>query len=80
MKEYVAVPDSLLKKTPQMQTYFEASVAYIASLKPKPTTRKPSKKKAAKKKAAKRAVAKRSATVKKKAVKKTFRKAAKKKH
>jgi hypothetical protein len=36
-KEYVIVPDSLLKKTRELQPYFEASFAYVSALKPKPT-------------------------------------------
>lgn len=40
MKEYVAVPDSLLKKTKQLQKSFEISYDYVGSLKPKPTTKK----------------------------------------
>jgi hypothetical protein len=40
MKEYVTVPDSLLKKTNELQKYFAMSVAYIKTLKPKPTTKK----------------------------------------
>lgn len=40
MKEYVAVPDALLAKTSEIKTWFDASLAYVASLKPKPTTRK----------------------------------------
>jgi len=40
MKEYVEVPDSLLKKTRELQTYFDLSYAYVASFKPKPTTSK----------------------------------------
>jgi TfoX/Sxy family transcriptional regulator of competence genes len=40
MKEYVEVPDALLKKTPELKRYFEASYNYVASLKPKPTQRK----------------------------------------
>jgi TfoX/Sxy family transcriptional regulator of competence genes len=44
-KEYVEVPDSLLKKTRELKKFFDLSYAYVASLKPKPTTRK---KKAAK--------------------------------
>lgn len=38
--EYVAVPDSLLAKTKELQRFFEISRTYVASLKPKPTTRK----------------------------------------
>jgi TfoX/Sxy family transcriptional regulator of competence genes len=44
-KEYAVVPDDLLKKTKELQKYFDKSYAYVKSLKPKPT------KKAAKKKA-----------------------------
>ncbi|MFC2030648.1 hypothetical protein ACFLWA_07980 [Chloroflexota bacterium] len=44
MKEYVAVPDSLLGDTDQLAGYFEISYAYVGSLKPKPTKRKPAKK------------------------------------
>ncbi len=43
-KEYVAVPDSLLQKTKELQHYFDISFEYTSSLKPKPA------KKAAKKK------------------------------
>ena len=42
LKEYVEVPEGLLKKTPELKTYFDASYEYVASLKPKPTKRKPS--------------------------------------
>ena len=38
-KDYVAVPDSLLKKTDELKEYFDISYEYTASLKPKPTTR-----------------------------------------
>ena len=44
-KEYVAVPDVLLKKTRELKKYFDASYEYVRSLKPKPTTRKKTKKK-----------------------------------
>jgi hypothetical protein len=60
MKEYVVVPASLLKKTRELSKAFDRSVAYVGSLKPKPSTRKKAagktaaKKKAAKKKAAKK--------------------------
>lgn len=37
MKEYAAVPDRLLKKTSELQHYFELSFDYVRSLKPKPT-------------------------------------------
>src|SRR5262245_22083072 len=36
-KEYVEVPDSLLRKTQELKKYFELSYAYVASLKPKAT-------------------------------------------
>jgi TfoX/Sxy family transcriptional regulator of competence genes len=40
MKEYVEVPDALLKKTQELKKYFTLSYKYAISLKPKPTTRK----------------------------------------
>jgi len=40
MKEYVAVPESLLKKTGELKKYFGLSYAYAKTLKPKPTRRK----------------------------------------
>ncbi len=40
MKEYVAVPDALLKKTAELNKYFKMSVEYTSSLKPRPTTKK----------------------------------------
>ena len=40
MKEYVAVPDSLLKKTRELQKYLGLSYAYAMTLKPKPTKKK----------------------------------------
>lgn len=40
MKEYVAVPDELLKNTRELQKYLELSYEYVKSLKPKPTKRK----------------------------------------
>lgn len=40
MKEYVTVPDALLKNTQALQPYFQMSVEYIRTLKPKPTTKK----------------------------------------
>jgi TfoX/Sxy family transcriptional regulator of competence genes len=43
MKEYVTVPDSLLKDTKTLQQYFQLSYEYIKTLKPKSTT-KPKKK------------------------------------
>ena len=39
-KEYVEVPDALLKKTSELKTFFAQSVAYASALKPKPTTKK----------------------------------------
>jgi hypothetical protein len=39
-KEYVEVPDALLKKTSELKDYFALSFAYVGTLKPKPTTRK----------------------------------------
>jgi len=39
-KEYVAVPDTLLKKTDELKLYFNKSHEYVSSLKPKPTTKK----------------------------------------
>ncbi|HXC86540.1 MAG TPA: hypothetical protein VNU23_02065 [Candidatus Cybelea sp.] len=41
MKEYVTVPDSLLKKTKELRKYLELSYAYIQTLRPKPTKKKP---------------------------------------
>ena len=40
MKEYVEVPDDLLKKTKELKKYFDISFAYVSSLKAKPTTQK----------------------------------------
>jgi hypothetical protein len=40
MKEYVEVPDALLKNTRELKKFFDLSYAYVGSLKPKPTTRK----------------------------------------
>ncbi len=40
MKEYVAVPDELLKKTAELKKYFDQSYEYAKTLKPKPTTKK----------------------------------------
>ena len=36
-KEYVVVPDSLLKNTKELKPYFQMSVDYVNSLKPKAT-------------------------------------------
>jgi len=38
-KEYVVVPDSLLKKTSELKTYFDISYEYAKTLKPKPTAK-----------------------------------------
>ena len=40
MKEYVAVPAALLKKTKELAAYLDMSLEYIKTLKPKPTTKK----------------------------------------
>jgi TfoX/Sxy family transcriptional regulator of competence genes len=40
MKEYVTVPDSLLKNTKELRNYLELSYAYIKTLKPKATKKK----------------------------------------
>src|SRR5260370_38674065 len=40
MKEYVQVPDALLKKTSELRKYFDLSYAYVGSLKAKVTKRK----------------------------------------
>ena len=40
MREYVAVPEELLKKTAELKKYFDLSYEYAKTLKPKPTTRK----------------------------------------
>ena len=45
MKEYVEVPDALLKKTQELRKFFDLSYAYVGSLKPKATTRKSAAKK-----------------------------------
>jgi hypothetical protein len=42
-KEYVEVPDALLAKTTELKKYFDASVDYVSSLKPRPTTKKKTK-------------------------------------
>src|SRR5580704_6881379 len=43
MKEYVVIPDSLLKKTSELAKYLAMSYDYAKTLKPKPT-KKPNKK------------------------------------
>jgi hypothetical protein len=40
MREYVTVPDALLKNTKALEEYLAISYAYIKTLKPKPTTKK----------------------------------------
>jgi hypothetical protein len=40
MKEYVRVPEALLRDTAALRPYFEVSYAYARTLKPKATTRK----------------------------------------
>jgi TfoX/Sxy family transcriptional regulator of competence genes len=39
LKEYVAVPDSLLEKTEELHPFFDLSYEYVKALKPKPTKR-----------------------------------------
>jgi hypothetical protein len=36
-KEYVIVPDALLKNTTELTPYFDASFAHVSAMKPKPT-------------------------------------------
>jgi hypothetical protein len=38
-REFVIVPESLLAKTKELKRHFDAGYAWVASLKPKPTTR-----------------------------------------
>jgi hypothetical protein len=45
MKEYVEVPNALLKKTQELRKFFDLSYAYVGALKPKATTRKTATKK-----------------------------------
>lgn len=40
MKEYVVVPDDLLKKTNELKKYFDISYEYVSTLKPKPSRKK----------------------------------------
>ena len=37
MKEYVTVPDALLRNTKALRKYFDLSYSYVKTLKPKPT-------------------------------------------
>jgi hypothetical protein len=53
-KEYVEVPDTLLRKTQELKGFFDISYSYVSSLKPKPTTNKATTKKFAAKKLAKK--------------------------
>jgi len=39
-KEYVTVPDALLRNTKELQKYFELSYRYVRTLKPKPSKKK----------------------------------------
>ena len=39
LKEYVTVPDELLKNTPQLKRYLDLSYEYVRTLKPKPQKR-----------------------------------------
>ena len=40
MKEYVTVPDSLLKNTNELKKYVQMSYRYVKTLRPKPTRKK----------------------------------------
>lgn len=40
MKEYVLVPNALLKKTLELKEYFDVSYSYVSSLKPKQTRKR----------------------------------------
>lgn len=40
MKEYVTVPDALLKNTKALQKHLAVSYAYVKTLKPKPSNKK----------------------------------------
>jgi TfoX/Sxy family transcriptional regulator of competence genes len=40
MKEYVAVPDGLLKKTKELTRFLDLSYEYAGALKPRPTAKK----------------------------------------
>jgi hypothetical protein len=39
-KEYVEVPDALLRKPAELAKHFACSLEYVGAMKPKPTTRK----------------------------------------
>ena len=45
LKEYVEVPDALLRKTEELKKFFESSCKYVASLDPKSTKKTKSSKK-----------------------------------
>ncbi len=85
MREYVEVPESLLRNTAELAKFFAQSVDYALSLEAKATTRnrtakkQAARKKAARKKAAKKAAAKRTAKKSaKQSAKKTAKQSAKK--
>ncbi len=40
LKEYIVVPDKLWEKNDELQAYFDLSLNYIKTLKPKPTAKK----------------------------------------
>jgi len=40
LKEYVSVPDQLLKNTPELKKYLALSFEYVKALKPKPQTKR----------------------------------------
>ncbi|HEX4850141.1 MAG TPA: hypothetical protein VFV08_05000 [Puia sp.] len=44
MKEYVVVPDDMLKQKVKLKKYFEDSYEYVSALKPKPTKKGTAKK------------------------------------
>jgi hypothetical protein len=39
-KEYVVVPDALLKRTAELKPYFDISYKYVSAMKPKATAKK----------------------------------------
>ena len=39
-KEYVMVPETLLRRTEELKKFFDLSFAYVSSLKPKPAKKK----------------------------------------
>ena len=45
LKEYVTVPDELLRRPAGLKAWFAMSLAYVSTLKPKPTARNKAKKK-----------------------------------